>query len=83
MPHLLPHPNRILRLAEWLDLSGLSDAAAAARCAAEELIAVVNPGAPADQARPTLAKPTLALTDAEAARAQASPQAPIVWEFSA
>ena len=76
MPHLLPHPNRLLKLAEWLDHSGLSDAAAAARTAAEELVAVV----PAAEDRTALVEPTLARTDAEAAGAQATTSFPIVWE---
>jgi hypothetical protein len=76
MPHtaLLSHPDRLLRLAQWLDLSGLSDTAAAARSAAEEMGAVVPSGDAAAGNRPACAWPIRALTGAEAVGTSASPE---------
>jgi hypothetical protein len=64
---LLPHPDRLLGLARWLELSGLPDAAATARTAAEVLAARVAPGGPSVGDSPVMPWANLALAGTEGA----------------
>ncbi|HEX8299349.1 MAG TPA: hypothetical protein VF594_09340 [Rubricoccaceae bacterium] len=48
---LLPSPARLIELAEWLDASGLSDAAAAARSEAAGIVEAQTTGVPSEPVR--------------------------------